>query len=62
MSNDYNYPDKTPSAKPDVLVSTYGNRPPRAAEYGKGVSDIAGVEEATNARRNVKPGVYDHKR
>jgi hypothetical protein len=48
--------------KPDILVSTYGNRPPKAAEFGKGVSDVAGVTEATDARRNVPPGVFDHKR
>jgi hypothetical protein len=62
MAKNYNYPDKTPASKPDVLVSTYGNKPPRAAEYGKGVSDVAGVEEATAARRNARPGEYDSKR
>jgi hypothetical protein len=48
--------------KPEVLVNVYGKKPPRAAEFGKGVSDIAGVQEATDAHRNAKPGEYDHKR
>jgi hypothetical protein len=47
------------STKPEVIVNVYGNKPPRAAEFGKGVSDIAGVQEAIDARRNAKPGEYD---
>jgi hypothetical protein len=62
MSSDYNYPNKQRSEKPPILTDVYGNRPPKAAELGKGVSDIAGVQEATDARREVKHGVYDHKR
>jgi hypothetical protein len=48
--------------KPDVLVNVYGNKPPRAAEFGKGVSDRAGAQEAQDARRNARPGEYDRKR
>jgi len=48
--------------KPDILVSVYGNKPHRAAEFGKGVSEAAGVHEALDARRNAKPAQYDHKR
>jgi hypothetical protein len=48
--------------KPDILVNVNGSKPPRAAEFGKDVSGVAGVREAFNARRGVKPGQYDHKR
>ena len=44
---------------PAHLVDTYGSRPPRAAEYGKGIRDQAGAQEAQNARREVVPGSYD---
>jgi hypothetical protein len=46
-------------AIPDHLVDTYGSRPPRAAEFGKGIRDQAGAQEAQNARREVVPGTYD---
>jgi hypothetical protein len=48
--------------KPDILTSVYGNKPPRAAEFGKGARDLAEIREATEASRNAKPGQYDHKR
>jgi hypothetical protein len=48
--------------QPEILVDVYGNKPPRAAEFGKGATTLAEIKEATDARRNVKPGVYDHKR
>jgi hypothetical protein len=44
---------------PDHLVDTYGDRPPRAAEFRKGISDQAGAQEAQNARREVVPAAYD---
>jgi hypothetical protein len=43
---------------PAVLVDVYGSKPPRAAEFGKGVSDRAGAAAAADARRNAKPGDY----
>jgi hypothetical protein len=54
--------EKTPATRPDILVDTYGNKPPRAAEFGKGISDRAGAQEAQDARRAVRPGNYDHQR
>jgi hypothetical protein len=48
--------------KPDILTSIYGNKPPRAAEFGKGARDLAEIREATEAQRNAKPGEYDRKR
>jgi hypothetical protein len=44
--------------KPAILTDVFGSRPPRAAEFGRGVSDRAGAQEACDARRNAKPGEY----
>jgi hypothetical protein len=41
-----------------ILVDVYGKQPVPAATFGKGVSDIAGIEQATQARRDVRPGQY----
>jgi hypothetical protein len=50
-------------SKPELLISTYGNRGvPDAARFGKGTSTHEGAQEAQDARREVKPGEYDHKR
>ncbi len=50
--------------KPEILTDVYGSRPPKAAESfgGNGVTTLAEIQEATDARRNAKPGEYDHKR
>ncbi len=48
--------------KPDILTDVYGNKPPRAAEFGKGATTLAEVKDATEARRNARPGEFDHKR
>lgn len=50
--------------KPDILVDVYGNKPPKAAESfgGRGAHTIDEIKEATEARRTVPPGSYDHKR
>jgi hypothetical protein len=40
------------------LISVYGKDAPRAAEFNKGARNIEEVREATEARRNQKPGVY----
>ena len=50
------------SVRPDILTNVYGNLPPKASVFDGGVSDRAGVEEATAARREVLPGAYDDKR
>jgi hypothetical protein len=44
--------------QPDALVDTYGSKPPRAAEFGKGISDRACAQEAQDARRNATAGGY----
>ncbi len=41
-----------------MLTDVYGNCPPRAAEFSKGATDLAQVKNATDARREVPPGVY----
>jgi hypothetical protein len=52
----------TSDKKPDILVSTYGRNAPPAAKFGVGAKNSAEIREATEARRNAKPGQYDHKR
>jgi len=47
---------------PDVLVDTYGNKPPKAADFRGGISDRAGAQEAQDLRRTTPPGSYDHRR
>ncbi len=44
--------DSKAGVAPQILTDTYGNRPPKAAEFGVGIRDRAGAEEAQNARRN----------
>jgi hypothetical protein len=40
--------------KPTTInVDTYGQAAPKAARFGEGVSDIAGVKQATTARDNL---------
>lgn len=46
----------------NVLVDAYGDRAPAVARFGKGISDRAGAQEAQDARRNLRPGDYDHQR
>ena len=46
---------------PDVLVDTYGSKPPAAARANGGVSDQVGAQAAVDARRNAVPGTYDSK-
>ena len=41
------------------LVSVYGPNAPKAAEFGVGATTLEEIEQATEARRNVKPGQYD---
>jgi hypothetical protein len=43
---------------PDILVSTYGTKPPKAAVFNQGISDRAGAQEAQDAQRRVKPSQY----
>lgn len=43
---------------PTILTDVYGTTPPRAAEFGKGISDQAGAREAAEKQRGVKPGQY----
>lgn len=47
-----------PTEKAAVLVDVYGRNPPAASQFGKGVTDQAGVREATTARENAKPGEF----
>lgn len=54
--------DSKAGVAPQILTDVYGNRPPPAAEFGKGVSDQAGAQAAVDARREVPPGVYGTKR
>jgi hypothetical protein len=44
---------------PAILVDVYGKTPPKAAVFGQGISDRAGSEQATQARRDHKPGLYN---
>lgn len=44
--------------KPAVLVDVYGNKAPAASQFGRGATDQAGVQQATDARRNAQPGNY----
>ncbi len=50
--------------KPNILVDVYGNKPPKAAESfgGRGAQTIDEIKQAADARRNARPGEYDHKR
>ena len=48
--------------KPEILTSVYGNRPPRAAEFGKGARSLDEIKRATEAQRNATPGEYGSKR
>ena len=43
---------------PEILVDVYGKKPPRAAEFGKGVQTIAEIKQAAEAQKTVKPGDY----
>lgn len=54
--------DSKAGVAPQILTDVYANRPPKAAEFGKGVSDQAGAQAAVGARRNAVPGTYDAKR
>jgi hypothetical protein len=45
-------------AKPAILTDTYGQRAPDAAKFGVGASDRPGIERATEARRDQRPGQY----
>ncbi len=47
--------------KPEILISTYGpkDKAPAAAKFGVGTSTREGVQGATDARRNAKPGDYN---
>jgi hypothetical protein len=69
MSNNKPYKDivgDTAGAKrgemPDHLVDVYGNKAPEAAKFNVGTSTQQGAQEAADARRQVPPGAYDHKR
>jgi hypothetical protein len=44
--------------RPEILVDIYGTKPVPAATFGKGVRDIAGIEQATHAQKNAVPGAY----
>jgi hypothetical protein len=46
----------TTATTPDVHVSVYGTKPPRAAEFAEGARDLAEIKEATEAQRNQRPG------
>jgi hypothetical protein len=50
--------------KPEILVNTFGSRPPKAAEsFGsRGATSLEDIRDATDKRRESKPGQYDHKR
>jgi hypothetical protein len=39
-----------------VYTDVYGRRPPAAAEFGKGATDLGGIKEATDGRRDQRPG------
>jgi hypothetical protein len=43
-------------AKPEIYTDVYGTRAPAAARFGVGARDIAGAQEAADARRNAQPG------
>jgi hypothetical protein len=44
--------------KPVILTSVYGPKAPAAAKFGVGATTREQVEEAAQARRDVKPGQY----
>jgi hypothetical protein len=52
--------DKT--KKPEHLVDTYGTGALNAAKFGVSTSTREGAQQAQDARRNAKPGQYDHQR
>jgi hypothetical protein len=49
-----------PKEKPEILVSTYGKDAPKAATAGVGARNLAEIREATDARRNQRPGDYNN--
>ena len=51
MSKGYNFPNLKPASRPDVLVNVYGNHPPKAAEFDRGISTREGAARAADAVR-----------
>jgi hypothetical protein len=40
--------------KPQIeSIDTYGSNAPKAARFGEGATDLAGIHEATTARSNL---------
>ena len=42
--------------QPDVKVDVYGSKAPAAADFRRGATSVAEIREATDARRNQRPG------
>jgi hypothetical protein len=41
------------SDNPTIRVDVYGQKPPKAATFGRGATNLAQINEATEARRNL---------
>jgi hypothetical protein len=50
----------TPNQKPEINVNVYGKDAPAAAKAGVGARTLAEIREATDARRNQRPGDYNN--
>ena len=48
-----------PTEKPPIYTDVYGKVAPDAAKAGVGARSIEEIRQATDARRNAKPGQYD---
>ena len=45
--------------KPEIHVDVFGTKSaPAASQFGKGATDRAEIEQATKARRDLRPGDY----
>ena len=49
----------TPTEKPPIYTDVYGKIAPDAARAEVGARSIEQIREATDARRNARPGQYD---
>jgi len=41
-----------------ILTDVYGRDAPDAAKFGKGATTLAEINQATDARRQLRPGAY----
>jgi hypothetical protein len=50
----------TPTKKPPILTNVYGKDAPAAAKAGVGARTLDEIKQATDARRDQRPGDYNN--